>query len=80
VTPIEQDTYERMCEIVRLITSTQDKRAHVEYSALIAAAAMAMAASQGIAPTTDNLGRLGRLIARHVIPAIEAEAEQARSN
>jgi hypothetical protein len=80
VTTLEQDTYNRMVEIMRLIASTQDDRAHVEYSALICAAAMVMAASQGIAPTHDNLGRLGRLIARHVIPAIEAEAEAARSN
>jgi hypothetical protein len=80
MTPLEQDTFNRIYEIVRLIRSTSDKRAQVEYSALIGAAAMVMAASQGIALTYDNLGRLGRLIARHVIPAIEAEAEQARSN
>jgi hypothetical protein len=80
MTPLEQQTFDRMTEIMRLIFSTQAGPAHVEYSALIGAAAMVMAMSQGIMPTHDNLGRLGRLIARHVIPAIEAEAEQARPN
>jgi hypothetical protein len=79
-TDLQKDTHDRMCEIARLIKSTQDERANVEYSALICVAAHIMAVSNGVKPTYENLGRIGRLIAARVIPAIEAEISRARAD
>jgi hypothetical protein len=69
--PAVEVTYDRMCEIVGLITPTRSESASTEYSALMCTAVIAMAASRGIAPTQENLSIMLHLMVEVVIPAVE---------
>jgi hypothetical protein len=73
--PLVDQTYDRMVEIMGLITGTQAASPVIEYSALMCAAATLMTVSQGMEPTMENCRRVMCLMAETVIPAIEAEVE-----
>jgi hypothetical protein len=66
-------THDRMIQISEAIMATSHKDPMIEYSALLCTAAGVMVASRGMPPTKATLGRVIRIIADKVIPAIEAE-------
>ncbi len=68
--------YDRVVEIIRLITPTQSTRAEVEYSALIGVATMIMTSHAGIEPTPENMSRIQRAVVTKIVPEIESELER----
>jgi hypothetical protein len=74
-----QRTADRMTEIMRLITGTQDPDPRIEWSALTSASAMVMAASVGIKPTPENLSAVLKLITSEVSPAVEKLVKQMKA-
>lgn len=72
-TPGEIDeTYDRMVQILDLITGTQAPELITEYSALLCAAAMLITLSRGIDPSQENCARVLHLVAGKFIPELEA--------
>jgi hypothetical protein len=71
--PDVDEVFDRMVEIVTLITPTQSKRSIVEYSALLCAGVSVAAVSAGVEPTRENLSRPLRLTCDEILPALERE-------
>ena len=74
--PLVHQTYDRMVEIMALITPTQAASPQVEYSAMMCAAAIIMAAASGLEPTNEHCQRIMHLMAECIVPAIEAAVEK----
>jgi hypothetical protein len=65
--------FDRMSEIMSLITPTRRDRTIVEYDALLCVTVLVAAASRGIEPTPDNLRRMLRIVCDRIVPALDAE-------
>jgi hypothetical protein len=66
-----EQTFDRMVEIIDLITPTVHADCMTEYSALMCAAALLMAVKRGIDPTEHNCAMIVNVIAGKIIPEIE---------
>jgi hypothetical protein len=73
--PLVGKTYDRMVEMMSLLTESQRADVRIEYSAFLCAAATTMAVSRGIDPTAENCSRIMRLMADKVIPEIETAVD-----
>jgi hypothetical protein len=77
--PLVGKTYDRMVEMMSLLTSSQQADVRIEYSAFLCAAATTMAVSRGIDPTAVNCSRIMRMMAEQVIPEVEALVDAIES-
>lgn len=64
------ECFDRMTEIIGLVTPTAHADARIEYSALLCAAAMIMTVHRGMEPTYENCTQILDIMAGEVIPAI----------
>jgi len=65
--------FDRMVEVMALLTPSSSGNAQIEYSAILGCGGMVMAASLGVEPSVANCSRILARVVKELVPILEAE-------